>query len=67
MIQEYQIRVTPQEAFTEENIKRYIATEKGLDVRTLNQVRVLRRSIDARQRQIYVNLSVRVYINEFGA
>ena len=65
MIQEFQIRVTPQEAFTEENIKRYIATEKGLDVRTLNQVRVLRRSIDARQRQIYVNLSVRVYINEF--
>ena len=65
MIQEFQIRVTPQEAFTEENIKRYIATEKGLDVRTLNQVRVLRRSIDARQRQIYVNLNVRVYINEF--
>ena len=65
MIQEYQIRVTPQEAFTEESIKRYIATEKGLDIRTLNQVRVLRRSIDARQRQIYVNLSVRVYINEF--
>ena len=65
MIQEFQIRVTPQEAFTEESIKRYIATEKGLDVRTLNQVRVLRRSIDARQRQIYVNLSVRVYINEF--
>ena len=62
MIQEFQIRVTPQEAFTEESIKRYIATEKGLDVRTLNQVRVLRRSIDARQRQIYVNLSVRVYI-----
>ena len=28
--------------------------EKGIDVRTLNQVRVLKRSIDARQRTIYV-------------
>ena len=65
MTQEYQIRVLPQVAYTEENIKQYIAEEKGLDVRTLYQVRVLKRSIDARQRQIFVNLKVRAYINEF--
>ena len=59
MTQEYQIRVLPQVAYTEENIKQYIAEEKGLDVRTLYQVRVLKRSIDARQRQIFVNLKVR--------
>ena len=34
-------------------------------MRTLNQVRVLKRSIDARQRTIFVNLKVRAYINEF--
>ena len=65
MIQEYQIRILPEQAASEEGIKCYLAKEKGLDVRTLNQVRVLKRSIDARQRTIFVNLKVRAYINEF--
>ena len=65
MIQEYQIRILPEQAASEEGIKRYLSKEKGLDVRTLNQVRVLKRSIDARQRTIFVNLKVRAYINEF--
>lgn len=65
MIQEYQIRILPELAASEEGIKRYLSKEKGLDVRTLNQVRVLKRSIDARQRTIYVNLKVRAYINEY--
>lgn len=66
MIEEYQIRILPEQAASEEGIKRYLSKEKGIDVRTLNQVRVLKRSIDARQRTIYVNLKVRVYINEFA-
>ncbi len=65
MIQEFQLRVLPQVAYSEENIKKYLAEEKGLDARTLNQVRVLKKSIDARQRQIFFNLKVRAYINEF--
>lgn len=66
MIKEYQIRILPEQAATEEGIKRYLSKEKGIDVRTFNQVRVLKRSIDARQRTIYVNLKVRAYINEFA-
>lgn len=64
MIQEYQLRVMPQVAVNEENIKEYLAKEKGLDARTINCVRTLKRSIDARHRDIYVNLKVRAYINE---
>ena len=64
MIQECQIRVLPQQAASEEAIAAYIAREKGWDVRTINHVRVLKRSIDARQRTIFVNLKVRLYINE---
>ena len=64
MIQEYQIRILPEQPANEEGIKRYLAKEKGLDARTLNKVRVLKRSIDARQRTIFVNLKVRAYINE---
>lgn len=64
MIQELQLRISPQLASAENHIKEYIAREKGIDVRTITHVRVLRRSIDARQRTILINLNVRVYINE---
>ena len=64
MINEYQIRVVPEVAAQEDRLKAYLADEQGFDVRTIYGVRILKRSIDARQRQIYVNLKVRVYINE---
>lgn len=64
MIEEYQIRVLPQVAYSEANIAQYLIEEKGLDAQSLTHVRVLRHSIDARQRTIYVNLKVRAYINE---
>ena len=64
MVYEYQLRLLPQQAANEATIKEYISCDKGLDVRTMNAVRVLKRSIDARQRTIYVNLKVRVYVNE---
>lgn len=64
MIQERQLRILPEQAANEQSIKQYVAREKGLDVRTIQAVRTLKRSIDARQRTIYVNLTVRVYINE---
>ena len=64
MIQEYQIRVLPEQAANEQNIKSFISKDKGIDARTINAIRVLKRSIDARQRTIYVNLKVRLYINE---
>ena len=65
MIQEYQIRVLPEQAANEQNIKLFISKDKGIDARTIKAIRVLKRSIDARQRTIYVNLKVRLYINEF--
>ena len=65
MTNEYQLRVLPENAYSEEAIKAYLAKEKGLDIRTINAVRVLKKSIDARQRTIYVNLKVRAYVNEY--
>lgn len=64
MIQEYDIRVLPQVAANEQSLRNWIAEEKGFDVRTITHLRTLRKSIDARQRTILVNLKVRVYINE---
>ena len=67
MIKEYQIRVRPEVAAQEDRLKAYLADEDGLDARTINGIRILKRSIDARQRQIFVNLKVRAYINEMPA
>lgn len=64
MTKEYQIRVLPVVAASENAIKRYLAEEQGIDQRTINSVRVLKKNIDARQRTIFVNLKIRVYINE---
>lgn len=64
MIHEFQIRVLPSQAASEQTIKDYIAHDRGIDIRTIYGVRVLRRSIDARQRTVFVNLTVRVYVNE---
>ena len=64
MIHEYQVRVIPQVAVNEQSLRGFLADEYGFDVRTITAVRILRRSIDARQRTIFVNLKVRIYINE---
>ena len=64
MINEYQVRVQPQVAANEQLLRSWLADEYGFDVRTITAVRILRRSIDARQRTIFVNLKVRVFINE---
>ena len=64
MIQEYQLRVLPEVAANEQRLKEYLIHEKGLNAREITAARILKRSIDARQRTIYVNLNVRAYLNE---
>lgn len=64
MTYEYTIRVLPEVAANEQQLKAYLVREKGLDERTLNATRILKRSIDARQRTVFVNLTVRAYVNE---
>lgn len=64
MIQEYPLRVPPEVAANEQRLKHYLVREKGLDARDITATRILKRSIDARQRTVFVNLHVRVYLNE---
>lgn len=67
MIQEYQLRLLPEQAVNEQTLKQYIIHEKGFTSEEITAVRVLKRSIDARQRIILVNVKVRVYIREIPA
>lgn len=64
MIQEYRLRVLPEVAAQEKQLIDYLAREKGIRPHEVTATRILKRSIDARQRTVYVNLSVRVYLNE---
>ena len=64
MTKELQVRVLPQVAYSERNIIQYLSRELAVDARTISAVRILKKSIDARQRQVYVNLTIRAYINE---
>ena len=60
MIQEYQLRILPEIAANEQRLKEYLSKEKGLNLRDITATRILKRSIDARQRTIFVNLNTNI-------
>ena len=64
MIKEISIRVLPQHAASETALKGFLAREFALNPKDIQAVRILKRSIDARKRQVIINLTVRIYLNE---
>ena len=64
MIKEIQLRILPEEAANEQALKTVLSRELALSVTDIHAVRILKRSIDARQRTIFVNLKVQVFIEE---
>lgn len=64
MIKEIQTRVTPKEASSDLLLIEALARQNAFDARAVKAVRILKRSIDARQRNVMINLKVKVYINE---
>ncbi len=64
MNSELQLRLLPQVAASDGALRSYICQEKGIAPDALKAVRILKRSIDARQRTIFVNLTVRIYVDE---
>ncbi|MDR1380991.1 MAG: FAD-binding protein [Tannerella sp.] len=64
MVRELQLRILPEEAANEQSLRRAVCRETGEKPEAVNAVRVLKRSIDARQRTVLVNVSLRVFIRE---
>lgn len=58
------LRVLPAVAAQEAELRKYLARELAVNPKSVTAVKVRKRSIDARQRTIYVNLTVDVYVNE---
>lgn len=63
-IKELQLRVNPKTAYTDNLLRQYIAQQENISVDDISLVKIVKRSIDARQRQVMVNLKVRTYIGE---
>lgn len=64
MIREVQLRVEPRVAAVEAELRAAVARALGVAEHRLTGVRVTRRSIDARQRVVMVNVAVRASVDE---
>jgi len=64
MPKELQLRVYPEVAANREQLTDHISEKTGFKKEDIGHVEILRRSIDARQRQVIINLKVDVYVNE---
>ena len=65
MIKELQLRIAPEVAYEELRLLGLVSTQLKVDANSINKVQILKRSIDARQRNVVINLLVKVYINEY--
>lgn len=63
MIENLDLRVDPRTAHEKLLLTAAISTQLGIDANRIKHITVTRRSIDARQRRVMVNLSVAVYID----
>lgn len=64
MVSTLSLRVDPRTAATEMLLRTVISTQLNIDINRIKDVVIRRRSIDARQRNVLVNLSLDVYIDE---
>lgn len=64
MQKEFSFQVSPETAANSAALKNFVSRQYGLPINEITHVEVLKRSIDARQRNIKVNLRVQVYLQE---
>ena len=61
---EYQLRVSPEAAAKQNLLLREVSKHSGISTKEIDQVEIIKRSIDARQKSVKINLKVDVYVNE---
>ena len=61
MVKQVQINLTPAAAADDASIKKIAASLSGIDQSAVTSVRVIKRSVDARKKNIRVNLTVDVF------
>ncbi|MBQ0735382.1 NAD(P)/FAD-dependent oxidoreductase [Aquimarina celericrescens] len=61
---EFTIQVSPEIAAHPDQLKTFIARKNGISIDEIKHIQILKRSIDARQKAIKVNLKLKVYVQE---
>ncbi len=64
MTEDFQLRIDPAIAADLDKVKSVIVKERHLEAWRIKLMQVLKRSIDARQRRVMVNLTVRCFLDE---
>lgn len=64
MYKEIQIRIKPEEASVENVLKQYVAKDSGISPERIMRMDIVRRSIDARQREVMFNLTLGLHIDK---
>ncbi len=64
MLRELDLRVTPEIAYEPERLAERAARELKVDRKRVKRVDIFKRSIDARQRQVIINLSLKIHVDE---
>ncbi len=67
MTEDYQLRTDPRTASDLRRIAEIVALRNNIVAERIKALRIVRRSIDARQRNVMVNLTVRCWIDELPA
>lgn len=63
MKKEIALRLTPKEASDAKYYKQLVALKMAVKPEAITEIRVIKRSIDARQKQVFVQLTVEAYAN----
>ena len=64
MQQEFQLQVKPEVAQDKEQLKLFVAKSHKLPVSDITHIEIVKRSIDARQKNVKINLKIRAFIKE---
>lgn len=60
----YQLRVSPETAAKDDLLRREVSRHSSIPLEEISHVEVLKRSIDARQKDVKINLQVDVFVRE---
>lgn len=67
MLKQLQLRIKPEVAYQDLPLTIEVSTLLNIDVNRIKRIDITKRSLDARQRQVMVNLTVNVHIDEIYA
>ncbi len=64
MTEQLQLRVDPATAASELRLTALASTRLNIDANRIKGIRIIKRSIDARQRNVMINLTLLAYVDE---